>query len=147
MSPDLVLGDPGLADAALQVIQACTPGRRMLVAGCDSVWFSQAFCTGEIADGMIAITASQDASASSEATAEMAGSAGEPDGRAPARAVPRPRAGSGDRGASVPGPAWHVRMADAAGQVLVVWDGLRMRDAGPLLQLSPPAASQLATAD
>ncbi len=143
---DLVLGDPGLADAALQVIQACTPGRRMLVAGCDSVWYSQAFCTGKIADGPVTIAAGQDAAARGP-EAETPGDARGPDGPAPARAVPRPRAGSGDRGASVTGPAWQVRMTDATGQILIAWDGLRMRDAGPLLKPSPVTRSQLATAD
>ena len=31
----LVLGSPGLNDAALQVAQACVPGRRLLPGGCD----------------------------------------------------------------------------------------------------------------
>jgi enediyne polyketide synthase len=137
---DLVLGDAGLADAALQVIQACTPGRRMLVAGCDSVWFSEAFCAGQIGDGLITIAASQDAASGSETT-------GEPDGPAPERAVPRPRAGSGDHGGHVTGPAWQVRVTDAAGRLLIAWDGLRMRDAGPLLQPSQDEGSQLAGTD
>ena len=58
---DLVLGNAALADAALQVVQACMPGRRMLVAGCDSVWFSDAFCTGQIADGQVTIAVGQEA--------------------------------------------------------------------------------------
>jgi hypothetical protein len=40
-----------------------------------------------------------------------------------------------------------VRVTDAVGQLLITWEGLRMRDAGPLLQQAQPDASQLAAAD
>jgi enediyne polyketide synthase len=33
----LLLGSPGLNDAALQAVQACVPQRRLLAAGCDSL--------------------------------------------------------------------------------------------------------------
>jgi len=83
----------------------------MLVAGCDSVWYSEAFCTGPIADGQVTVTASQ----VTTAPGEIGGAGG--------------------------GPAWHVRMTDAAGQLLIAWDGLQMRDAGPLPHQAQPDAS------
>jgi enediyne polyketide synthase len=144
---DLVLGNAALADAALQVVQACMPGRRMLVAGCDAVWFSEAFCAGAIADGVVTIDVGQDASSGTLANAPAPAGATDPDGPASASAVPRPRSGSGESGGAATGPAWQVRVADAAGRVLIAWKGLRMRDAGPLLQPSRPEASPLAAAD
>jgi hypothetical protein len=39
-STEFLLGSPGLNDAALQVLQACVPHRRVRPAGCDSVQFS-----------------------------------------------------------------------------------------------------------
>ena len=47
-----LLGDPGLNDAALQVLQACVPHRRVRAAGCESVQFS-----GRDADGPVEIRA------------------------------------------------------------------------------------------
>jgi enediyne polyketide synthase len=147
----LELGDAGLADAALQVVQAWMPGRRMLVAGCDSVWFSEAFCTGKLAGGPVTIAAGQDTTSGADAAARLPAAPGEPDGPGgpegpgQARAVPRQRAGSGE-GAGVSGPAWRVRMTDADGRILIAWEGLRMRDAGPLLP-SRSEASQLAAAE
>jgi hypothetical protein len=130
MSHELVLGNAGLADAALQTVQASMPGRRMLVAGCDSVWFSEAFCSGRIADGQVTIAAGQ-------------GPAGIADGQP----VPSPRTGSAQGGGAATGPAWQVRVTDAVGQLLITWEGLRMRDAGPLLHQGQSDASQLAAAD
>src|SRR5262249_36480975 len=37
---ELVLGNTGFSDAALQVVQACVPDRRLTFAACDSVSFS-----------------------------------------------------------------------------------------------------------
>ena len=48
----LLLGSPGLGDAALQVLQACAPHRRVRVAGCESVHFS-----GRPAEGPVEIRA------------------------------------------------------------------------------------------
>ncbi|HEX5190492.1 MAG TPA: hypothetical protein VFW16_13175, partial [Streptosporangiaceae bacterium] len=112
----LVLGDAALADAALQVVQAFVPDRRMLFAGCDSVWFSDAAAT--VASGPARILAVQVPAARESA------------------AVPRPRSESGDH-AGPGGPAWQVRIADAAGRTLISWNGLRMRDAGPLQHQDP----------
>ncbi|MDR2986021.1 MAG: SDR family NAD(P)-dependent oxidoreductase, partial [Nocardiopsaceae bacterium] len=118
----LVLGDAGLADAALQVVQAWMPGRRMLVSGCDSVWFSEAFGAGNFAGGQVTIAAGQDPASAADA-------------------VPRQRAGEGEGGEGASGPAWRVRVTDADERILIAWEGLRMRDAGPLLP-SQPEASQ-----
>ncbi len=49
---NFLLGDPGLNDAALQVLQACVPHRRVRAAGCESVQFS-----GRDADGPVEIRA------------------------------------------------------------------------------------------
>jgi hypothetical protein len=102
----------------------------MLVAGCDSVWFSEAFCSGRIADGQVTIAAGQDRA-----------------GIADGQPVPSQRTGSGQGGGTMTGPAWHVRVTDAVGQLLITWEGLRMRDAGPLLHQAQPDTGQLAAAD
>ncbi len=47
-----LLGSPGLNDAALQVLQACVPHRRVRLAGCESVQFS-----GRRAEGPVEIRA------------------------------------------------------------------------------------------
>jgi malonyl CoA-acyl carrier protein transacylase len=44
----LLLGSPGLNDAALQVVQACVPQRRLLAAGCDSLTASGAEVRGAV---------------------------------------------------------------------------------------------------
>ena len=54
---------------------------------------------------------------------------------------------SGDRAVPATGPAWQMRVTDAAGRLLIAWNGLRMRDAGPLLQPSRPEPSRLSRAD
>ena len=144
---DLVLGNAALADAALQVVQACTPGRRMLVAGCESVWFSDAFCTGQIADGQVTIAVGQDQAAGADATAVSDGGAPGPAESAPAGAVPKPRKGAADGTVPATGPAWQMRVTDAAERLLIAWNGLRMRDVGPLLQPSRPEPSRLSRAD
>jgi hypothetical protein len=40
-----------------------------------------------------------------------------------------------------------MRVTDAAGRLLIAWNGLRMRDVGPLLQPSRPEPSRLSRAD
>jgi hypothetical protein len=42
----LLLGSPGLNDAALQAVQACVPQRRLLATGCDSLTASGAEVRG-----------------------------------------------------------------------------------------------------
>ena len=44
----LVLGSPGLNDAALQVAQACVPDRRLLPGGCDSLTVTGAEVPGAV---------------------------------------------------------------------------------------------------
>ncbi len=51
-STEFLLGSPGLNDAALQVLQACMPHRRVRPAACESVQFS-----GHSADGPVEIRA------------------------------------------------------------------------------------------
>jgi len=43
-----LLGSPGLNDAALQVLQACVPHRRIRLAGCESVQFSGREAAGPV---------------------------------------------------------------------------------------------------
>jgi len=43
-------------------------------------------------------------------------------------------------------PAWSVQVIDAAGDTLMTWKGLRMRDAGPLQQRSR-SATRLVSSD
>jgi len=43
-------------------------------------------------------------------------------------------------------PAWNVQVIDAAGDMLMTWRGLRMRDAGPLQQRSR-SATRLVSSD
>ena len=42
----LLLGDPGIADAALQLAQVCVPNRRLLFAGCESASFGDGIPDG-----------------------------------------------------------------------------------------------------
>ena len=51
-STEFLLGSPGLNDAAMQVLQACMPHRRVRPAGCESVQFS-----GRSIDGPVEIRA------------------------------------------------------------------------------------------
>jgi hypothetical protein len=126
---DLVLGSAALSDAALQVVQACVPDRRMLFTSCDSVWFTDAFCAGQIAAGPVTFLAGQDAIADAGPNGAREGGA---DGTA--GAVPGQRAGSGASSQPDGSPAWRVRVTDASGRALMGWNGLRLRDAGPLQQ-------------
>ena len=50
---EFLLGSPGLNDAALQVLQACVPHRRVRPASCESVQFS-----GRSAEGPVEIQGS-----------------------------------------------------------------------------------------
>ena len=121
----LLLGSPGLNDAALQVLQASTPDRRVWPAGCAGVRFS-----GVAASGPVEIRAAA---------------------RDVRRALPVPAQGRGplvgQTGAAasgtggVSGQSWDVEAVDAAGRVLVTWRGVTLREAG-LLPRDPawPAA-------
>ncbi|HEY3907834.1 MAG TPA: beta-ketoacyl synthase N-terminal-like domain-containing protein [Streptosporangiaceae bacterium] len=120
--PGLLLGDPGIADAALQLAQVCVPNRRLLFAGCESALFGD----GPV-DGLVTVTISQ---------AELAAAAG-----SGAAAVPRPREGE-------PSPVavaqdaqaetvWDVEATDSAGHLVATLRGLRMRDAGSLPRTGP----------
>jgi hypothetical protein len=150
----LTLGSPGLNDATWHVLQACVPHRRIVPAGCEAVMFS-----GREADGAVEIRAAeirdaknqdaknQDAKNQDAKNQDAKNRANTPRGavpgprpaapvrrQPPALAVPR----QGD-GSAVARPArqaveyvWDVEAVDAAGQSLVTWRGLRLRDAGPL---------------
>ena len=98
------------------------------------MWFSDAFCGGQIADGPVTITAGQDATADAgqDGVKEEDGANGS---AAATEAVPRQLARAGES-SSAGGPAWLVRVTDASGQALISWHGLRMRDAGPLQEAS-----------
>jgi enediyne polyketide synthase len=96
----LILGSPGLNDAALQVVQACLPHRRLLVVACESVTFS-----GELPRGPVEVHAAR-----------------------------RPRAGRG--GEARTGVLWDIWANDTAGQLVVAWAGVAMRDLGPLARAS-----------
>lgn len=87
----LILGSPGLNDAALHLLQACLPHRRVLPAALRGAVFS-----GREICGALQV-----------------------------RAVRLP----GDRG-------WDITAADATGQPVVTWAGVRLSDVGPL---APPA--------
>ncbi|HLQ55215.1 MAG TPA: KR domain-containing protein, partial [Streptosporangiaceae bacterium] len=119
----LVLGNPGLNDATMHVLQACVPHRRLLAAGCDAVMFS-----GRETDGVVEIRAVAAAAAQAEAPAEAAA----PPSPQP---VPQPRSAARPTTQARGLPAeygWDVDAVDAAGNLLVSWRGLRLRDVGPL---------------
>jgi enediyne polyketide synthase len=132
----LILGNPGLNDATVHVLQACVPHRRLVVAGCESVVFS-----GRQTDGVAEIRAA----AIPPAGRELAGNppaGGAPEtaqaeapGPVPVPSSPQPVPSQRSPGRrAAPGPAeyhWDVDAVDAAGHLLVSWRGLRLRDAGP----------------
>ncbi|HEX9064576.1 MAG TPA: polyketide synthase dehydratase domain-containing protein, partial [Streptosporangiaceae bacterium] len=126
--PELVLGSPVLADLALQLAQASVPDRRLLFAGCDHVWFAGGAAEGPVSVEVVA--------AGQLAARDQAGPAGSASQPGPAATVPRPRHAAGER-ADQPLRSWDATITDAAGQPLVIWRGLRMRDAGPLAQPAP----------
>ncbi|MEP7024069.1 MAG: KR domain-containing protein, partial [Actinomycetota bacterium] len=159
-SAPLILGNPGLNDATMHVLQACVPHRRLTVAGCESVTFS-----GRETDGVAEIRAVATPTAGSQPAAkrpagkQLAGKppAGDPPaGGVPAVAqaealgstaapsspqpVPQQRS-SGPRAAGPPADyCWDVDAVDLAGNLLVSWRGLRFRDGGPLTRTAawPP---------
>ena len=118
----LLLGDPGIADAALQLAQVCVPNRRLLFAGCESASFGDG-----IPDGLVTVTISQ---------AELAEAAG-----GGAAAVPRPRDGEPSPVAVAQAEqaetVWDVEATDSAGHPVATLRGLRMRDAGSLPRTGP----------
>jgi enediyne polyketide synthase len=135
----LLLGSPGLNDAALQVLQACAADRRVWLAGCDSVSFS-----GAVTDGAAEIRAI----ATSRPAAP--GQAGLPGSVAAKVLALAPRPGRGSVGGPAPAaspdepPAssrteltWDVAVVDAAGQPLVTWRGIRLREARTLPRDQP----------
>ena len=128
---ELVLGSPGLNDAALQVAQACVPGRVLRPGGCDSLTVTGAQIQGAVELRVFLI----------------AGPASRPAASAPPRAAvsapPRPAVsappgptrgdtGTGDAGAEPADYVWDIHGYDSAGQLVIAWIGLQMRDAGPL---------------
>ena len=52
--PGLLLGSPAITDASLQLVQACVPHRRLVLASCESVTFS-----GAAAEGAVTIRATE----------------------------------------------------------------------------------------
>jgi 3-oxoacyl-(acyl-carrier-protein) synthase len=144
---DLVLGDAALSDAGLQVVQACLQDRRMLFAGCDTVWFSDQFGAGKVASGPVTIEVSQEPAGEAGDAGDASDASDRENTRVSGGDVPRPRAGSAGPADAQDGPRWRVRMTDAGGAALLGWDGLRMRDVGPLQQPSRQEVSRLASSD
>ena len=105
MTQPLVLGDAGLSDATLQLVQACRAHRRLVFAGCDEVAFA-----GHEPDGLVTIRAVA---------------------RQQAEQVSRPRQAEGSWAGRDEEARWDVDATDSAGRLLIAWKGLRMRDAGP----------------
>jgi hypothetical protein len=103
----LILGSPGLNDAALQVAQACVPHRRLIPTGCDSVTVSGAEVPGAVELRVFLVSA-----------------------------VPGPLGDEGGMLAGGAEYAWDVHGYDASGTPVAAWIGLRTRDAGPV-RLSP----------
>lgn len=136
--PPLVLGSPGLNDATMHVLQACVPHRRLVAAGCDTVMFS-----GRETDGAVEIRAVAAGPAAAGAQAEALATGAAPSSPQP---VPQPRPARpgtdsrlrpdvrpGARARALPAEyRWDVDAVDTAGNLLVSWRGLRLRDAGPL---------------
>jgi enediyne polyketide synthase len=102
----LVLGSPGLNDAALQVAQACVPGRVLRPGGCDSLTVTGTQVRGAVELRVFLISGP------------------------PPRPVADSMAGRED---PTPGEyVWDIHGYDGTGQLVLAWIGLRMRDAGPL---------------
>jgi enediyne polyketide synthase len=99
---ELVLGSPGLNDAALQVAQACVPGRVLRPGGCDSLAVTGAQVQGAVELRVYLISG------------------------------PPSRPAAGEAGTEPTDYVWDIHGYDGAGQLMVAWTGLRMRDAGPL---------------
>jgi hypothetical protein len=99
---ELVLGSPGLNDAALQVAQACVPGRVLRPGGCDSLAVTGAQVQGAVELRVYLISG------------------------------PPSRPAAREAGTEPTDYVWDIHGYDGAGQLMVAWTGLRMRDAGPL---------------
>jgi enediyne polyketide synthase len=148
----MILGSPGLNDAALQVVQACLPHRRVLAAGCESVVFSGREVRGALqVHAVRRPAAGPGAHRRQEPGAPMpvAPAPGSPDAATPGAAIadagiadagaadaaPRHNARPGAQPAPPPGAAsgiWDVIAVDATGEPVVAWAGVRLRDVGPL---------------
>lgn len=115
----LILGSPGLNDAALQVVQACVPGRRLLPGGCDSITAS-----GDEVPGAVALQAFLISGPGDGTAASRTGTDGQ-NGTGTSRAEHGGSAAAGEY-------VWDVHGYDAAGTPVLAWIGLRVRDAGPL---------------
>jgi enediyne polyketide synthase len=147
----LVLGSPGLADATLQVIQACVPHRRLLPVGCESVTFSGTTADGPVTIRATEVTAARVSQASGQATRGRTDAiSGQPGATVPrqraaddgGQSPPRPgeaagQPGSGPGGGIAAETTWDVEALDTAGQPLINWRRLVMRDAGPLPRTAP----------
>jgi enediyne polyketide synthase len=130
----LILGGPGLNDTTWHVLQACVPHRRVLPAGCETVVFS-----GREADGAVEIRAVEIRPGRARGAVPGPRSAAAVPTRPRALVVP-PQGHGADAARPSPQAAeyvWDVEAVDAAGQPLVTWRGLRLRDAGPLLRSAP----------
>jgi enediyne polyketide synthase len=126
--PDLLLGRPGLNDAALQLVQISVPHRRLMFAGCESAMFG-----GRTSAGIVTIKAT----ATGRLADDLAEAAGEPTGAADESAE---SAGAADESAESAGEGetlWDVEATDADGSSVAVIRGLRMRSAGPLSRTEP----------
>jgi hypothetical protein len=99
---DFVLGSPGLNDAALQVTQACVPGRILRPGGCDSLTVTGAHVQGAVELRVFLISG------------------------------PATRPAPGSTETEPADYVWDIHGYDGAGQPVIAWIGLRMRDAGPL---------------
>jgi hypothetical protein len=147
----LLLGSPGLNDAALQVLQACAPDRRIWLAGCESVWASGRQASGAVEIRAVATVRPRPArparpapvvpapARSLEAPAAPAGPAPPRDGlvtpwdglvTAPGEQPGQPEPGQPDL-------IWDITAVDAAGQVLITWQSVRLREAGLLARTTP----------
>jgi hypothetical protein len=104
---ELTLGSPGLNDAALQVAQACVPGRVLRPGGCDSLTVTGAHVRGAVELRVFLVS----------------GPAGRP--------VPDQQAVEPTE------YVWDIHGYDSSGQLVIAWIGLRMRDAGPLPSRRP----------
>jgi enediyne polyketide synthase len=154
-----LLGSPGLQDAALQLLQACVPDRRVQPTGCESVQFAGRDETGPVE---ISAVAEPVRTVAARQPARLPGLAG--NAAAPALVVPgqagAPAAehddgegagdtrGSGRGGLTPRAPdlaatelVWSVEAVNSVGQLVACWRGIRLRDAGPLPRNAawPPA--------
>lgn len=132
----LILGSPGLNDAALQVIQACVPYRRLVLAGCDALTVSGAQVPGAV-ELHVLLRAAPGGAATGETPADRdqngTPATGNGGGTPASRNGDEPPA----RWDEDTTPAWDeyiwdIHGYDAAGQPVITWLGLRMRDTGPL---------------